>query len=103
MVLFSFKHCTLCLVGGQVCSSVYAKCKNTSEGNDTCEVLQMEPLASNRGTQLHTKLYASVFSSHSNTAHLVFFDAHVRSSLDTRDKNTTIFNNIIYEVFQLYL
>ena len=58
VVLFSFKHSMPCLVGGQVCSSLYSKVKNATEGNnDTCELFQLEhpPLASNRGTQLHTK------------------------------------------------
>ena len=58
VVLFSFKHYTPCLVSGQVCSSLYSKGKNTTEGNnDTCEVFQPAhpPLASNRGTHLHTE------------------------------------------------
>ena len=59
VVPFSFKHYTPCIVGGQVCSSLYSKGKNTTEGNnDTCEVFQPAhpPLASNRGTHLHMEM-----------------------------------------------
>jgi hypothetical protein len=48
----------LILFGGRVCSSLDAKGKNTTKcNNDICEVFQLEhpPLASNRGTHLHTK------------------------------------------------
>jgi hypothetical protein len=41
-----------------VCSSLDAKGKNTTKcDNDICEVFQLKhpPLASNRGTHLHTK------------------------------------------------
>jgi len=110
VILFSFEHRTPFLVGGQVCSSLYGKDKNTSKGNNnTCEVPQPEdpPLASNSGTQLHTEMYRCAwdlnrwFSSHLNIAHLVFFVGRVCSSLDAKGKNTTIFNNIICEVFEL--
>ena len=57
--LSTFKHYTPCIVGGQVSLSLYSKGKNTTEGNnDTCEVFQLvhPPLASNRGTHLHTEM-----------------------------------------------
>ena len=39
VVLFTFKHRPPCPIGGQVCSSLDAKGKNTTkDNNNTCEV-----------------------------------------------------------------